>query len=64
MPRNKYEIRDIKVRKLGKIGSAKNYSYYVTLPMDFVKELGWKDGQKLAIRKPGKKQRLIVEDVD
>jgi len=35
-------------------------SYYINIPKNFLKEFGWKERQKLTIRKSGKK--LIVED--
>jgi len=35
-------------------------SYYVTLPIRYVRELGWKEGRKVAVRRTGKK--LTVED--
>ena len=51
-----------KIRKLGKIGGEKNFSYYVTLPIDFVRDMGWRDGQKIVVKKSSKKPRLIIED--
>lgn len=48
------------VRKLGKIGSASNHSYYVTLPIEYVRSMGWRDNQKLVVRKRGTK--LVIED--
>jgi bifunctional DNA-binding transcriptional regulator/antitoxin component of YhaV-PrlF toxin-antitoxin module len=39
----------------------KNQStYYVSLPIEAVRELGWKERQKVVITKRGKK--LIIED--
>ncbi len=46
------------VRHLTKI--AGGTSYALVIPMDYVKNLGWKDRQKLVVRKYGK--RLIIED--
>ena len=48
------------VRKLGTIGNASQPSYYVTLPIDFIRNLGWDSAQEVKIRKHGKK--LIIED--
>ena len=45
------------VRKLGKAGK---YSYSVTLPMELIKELGWKLRQKVVVKRVGK--RIVVED--
>ncbi len=55
MARRKLEDRDI--RKLAK---RSNGSYVVTLPVEIVRELRWRDGQKLTVRKKGSK--IIVED--
>ena len=46
------------VRHLTKI--AGGTSYALVIPMDYVKIMGWRDRQKLVIRKYGKK--LIIED--
>ncbi len=46
------------VRHLTKI--AGGTSYALVIPMKYIKELGWRDRQKLVIRKYGK--RLIIED--
>ncbi len=46
-------------RKLGKIGTDKNHSYYVTIPINFVRKLGWREGQKLVIKRVGRKIHLI-----
>jgi len=35
-------------------------SYYVSLPINYVRELGWQERQKLVVRKVGKK--LVIED--
>ncbi|MDX1765560.1 MAG: hypothetical protein R3313_01255 [Candidatus Saccharimonadales bacterium] len=58
MAREKLNKRHI--RKLGKIGSATNYSYYVTLPIENVRDLGWRDNQKLVVRKRGR--QLVIQD--
>jgi bifunctional DNA-binding transcriptional regulator/antitoxin component of YhaV-PrlF toxin-antitoxin module len=57
MPRKK-ELKS-STRKLGKIGSEQNHSYYVTLPIDFIRKLGWQDGQKLIVKRVGKKVHII-----
>lgn len=46
------------VRKIGKIGSVSNHSYYVTLPVDFVRGLNWREGQKLSIKRVGAKLHI------
>jgi len=45
------------VRKLNK--TAKR-SYSVVIPMEFVKELGWRERQRLSLKRSGKK--IIIED--
>ncbi len=47
------------IRKLGTIGNAEQPSYYLTLPIDHIRTLGWESGQKLAVRKRGEK--LVLE---
>jgi len=44
------------VRKIFKSGN----SYALTLPVELVKELGWKETQKLVVRKRG--DNLIISD--
>jgi hypothetical protein len=55
MPTRKLE--DSNIRKLTKVG---NHSISVTLPIEIVRELGWKEKQKVVVKKVGKK--LIIED--
>lgn len=55
MARRKLEDRNI--RKLSK---RTNGSYAVTLPVEVIRELKWRDKQKLVVRRSGKK--IIVED--
>ncbi len=50
-------------RKLGKIGRTKTPSYYMTLPMELVKELKWRDGQELVVRRAQTGNHLIIETV-
>jgi len=56
MGRRKIEERNI--RKLTKL--AGGASYGITLPIEYVRELKWRERQKLVVRKVGK--RLIIED--
>lgn len=48
---------DESVRKLTKSGQ---YTYYVTIPKSVILEMGWKERQKLVIKKSGK--NLIISD--
>jgi len=45
------------VRKLGKVAGK---SYYVTLPISCIRELKWREKQKVVVKKKGNK--LIIED--
>jgi bifunctional DNA-binding transcriptional regulator/antitoxin component of YhaV-PrlF toxin-antitoxin module len=36
-------------------------SYYINIPKEIMRELGWKEHQKLTIRRIGK--RLVVDDL-
>lgn len=56
MARRSLEERNI--RKLTRTGGGKSIS--LTLPIELVRELGWRDRQKVVVRKSGKK--LIIED--
>lgn len=56
MGRKSFEERNI--RKLTRTGRGKSIA--VTLPIEFVRELKWRDRQKVVIRKSGAK--LIIED--
>lgn len=49
-------IEDRKTRKISRRGA----SYAVTLPIEIVRELGWKTKQKVVVRKSGNK--IIIED--
>ena len=60
MSRSKASKRNI--RKLGTIGNADQPSFYVTLPIDYVRALGWEQGQKLVTRKRGDK--LVLETAE
>ncbi len=54
MARRKMEDRN--VRKLSKRGG----SYAMTLPVEIVRELKWKNKQKVIVRRSGNK--VIIED--
>ncbi len=55
MARRKLENRNI--RKLSK---RNNGTYAVTLPIEMVRDLGWRDKQKLVVEKNGEK--IIIKD--
>jgi antitoxin component of MazEF toxin-antitoxin module len=55
MARKKLEERN--VRKLTKVGQQ---SIAVTLPIEIVRELGWRERQKVVVKKSGK--NLLISD--
>ncbi len=57
MPRRKLEEKN--VRKLTRMGREGN-SLGMTIPKELVQELGWRERQKVVVKKSGKK--LIIED--
>jgi bifunctional DNA-binding transcriptional regulator/antitoxin component of YhaV-PrlF toxin-antitoxin module len=56
MAQRPFEERNI--RKLTKTGRGRTMS--VTLPIELVRELGWKEKQKVVVTKRGEK--LMIED--
>lgn len=50
------KLKDRNIRNLSKRGA----SYSVTLPLEFIKELKWREKQKVVMKKEGK--RIIIED--
>lgn len=46
------------IRKLGKTGGGK--TYMLTVPIEYVRQLGWKEGQKLSVLIDD--DRLVVSD--
>ncbi|MFP4473261.1 MAG: AbrB/MazE/SpoVT family DNA-binding domain-containing protein [Candidatus Omnitrophota bacterium] len=45
------------IRKLTITGGS---TYYVTIPQSMIRELGWRKGQKLVVRRDG--ERVVLED--
>ncbi|MFH1175503.1 MAG: AbrB/MazE/SpoVT family DNA-binding domain-containing protein [bacterium] len=56
MPRRKLEDKNI--RKLTKIGGGRSFS--ITLPIDIIRKLGWRERQNLSVNLRGDK--IIIED--
>jgi antitoxin component of MazEF toxin-antitoxin module len=52
------KLEDNNIRKLSKTGGGKSVS--VTLPIEMVRELKWREKQKVVVKKKG--DRLIIED--
>lgn len=57
MPTRKQEDRNI--RKLTKIGGS---SYGVTIPIEVIREFGWKERQKLILKMNPKKKSIVICD--
>ncbi len=57
MARRKLEDRNI--RKLAK---GANGSYHVTLPIEAVRDLGWRKSQKLVVDVDKRRKRIIIKD--
>ena len=53
----RHKNKDEAVRKITKTGA---YTYYVTIPREYIAELGWRKKQKVSVRLSGKK--IIIED--
>lgn len=45
-----------------KLGQFRNISYFVTLPISFVRNLGWKEGQKLFLFFDRKNKTIVIQD--
>ena len=56
MARKKLEQRNI--RKITKMGGGRSYG--ITFPIEFIRQLKWRERQKVVVKKRGK--RLIIED--
>lgn len=60
MPRRK--TSESNIRKLGRIGKASNASYYITLPINVVRDFDWREGQKLEVKRHRSKNRISIEN--
>ncbi len=52
-----YMKKEVHIRKIVKNG---RNSYYINIPKELIRELSWRERQKLTIRRSGK--RIVVED--
>lgn len=52
------KINNNHIRSLTKVSKGRSYS--LTLPIEMVRELGWRERQKLVVKKRGNK--LTIED--
>jgi len=51
------KLKEKNIRKITKVGRG---SFAVTIPIEIIGELGWREKQKVTVRKSGKK--VIIED--
>ncbi len=58
MARRKLEQKNI--RKLTKIGAGRSYG--VTLPISFIRELKWKEHQKLVVELDKRRKSIKIKD--
>ncbi|PIT90961.1 hypothetical protein COU17_03345 [Candidatus Kaiserbacteria bacterium CG10_big_fil_rev_8_21_14_0_10_49_17] len=52
------KINERNIRKLGKGAT----SYYVTVPIEVVRDLDWQKGQKLVVEVDARHKELIIRD--
>jgi len=57
---SRYSLKNRNIRKLSRVGSGKTYS--VTLPVEAIKEFGWKQKQKVVVEADRKRKRFIIKD--
>lgn len=50
------------VRKLGKTGNVDSPSYFLTLPIDIVRDMGWGDSQELRVKRS--RGKVIIESTE
>jgi hypothetical protein len=60
MAKKKTGKKNARVRHLARIAGGSSYA--VVIPMEFVKQLGWRDHQNLVVRKYGSK--IVISDWD
>lgn len=53
-------MRKLKEKDIRKITKVANHSFSVTMPIEIMEKLKWKEHQKVVVRRSGKK--IIIED--
>lgn len=53
-------LKNRNIRKLFRVGGGKTYS--ITLPLENIKDFGWKQKQKLVVEADKKRKRFIIKD--
>ena len=51
------KLKEKNIRKITKVGRG---SFAVTIPIEMMSQLGWREKQKVTVKKSGKK--IIIED--
>jgi len=54
------KILEKNIRKLKRTGKGNSGSFSVTIPMEMVKELGWREKQKVVFKKRG--EGILISD--
>jgi len=54
--------RELDKRNIRKITKSGGYSYSVTLPIEAIRNLNWRQGQKVVVEVDKKRKRLIIKD--
>ena len=54
------KLSDKNIRKLTKMGGGRSFG--ITLPISFIRQLKWRERQKLVVEFDEKKKRIIVRD--
>ena len=49
-------------RSIGKTGNVDSPSYFITIPIEIVREMGWRKGQKVQVKKS--RGKVIIEGRD
>jgi bifunctional DNA-binding transcriptional regulator/antitoxin component of YhaV-PrlF toxin-antitoxin module len=53
-------MRKLKEKNIRKITKVAKHSFAVTIPIEIIEKLGWKEHQKVVVKQSGKK--IIIED--
>lgn len=50
------------LRKIGKIGNVDSPSYFITIPIEIVRSMGWNEGQHVRVKKS--RGKVVIETSD
>lgn len=51
--------KDKNIRKISKMGGS---SYGITIPIEIIREFGWKERQKVVLKIDSKKKAILISD--